>query len=208
MGLLDWLKPVRTAASVEGDVVWLTKVAKLKGIAASAEARLEGEKDCAAVLLVGHFPNRVAECQELIAAYGFDRRRVLAVQASDLLAATSSIPGYDAQSYVDIIVVERHPLLSRDDALLEAAGRLPCRSRVAHHLSLEDPVMRAFAGGWLPGTLKTLGMSADESIQSPMVTRAIRKAQQRIADQAVGDTEAESAEAWLKMNCPEVGKTE
>jgi len=71
-------------------------------------------------------------------------------------------------------------------------------------LSLEDPVMRIFAGDWVQNVLKQLGMKENESIESQMVSRRIKQAQQKIEGRTFGSSEAESAERWLEKNCPEL----
>ena len=50
----------------------------------------------------------------------------------------------DSQT-VAVIVAERHPLQPHDAADTEFAQSLPCRYRLVHHVSLEDPLMRMFA---------------------------------------------------------------
>jgi preprotein translocase subunit SecA len=71
-------------------------------------------------------------------------------------------------------------------------------------LSLEDPVMRIFAGDWVQNVLKQLGMKENVSIERKMVSRRIKQAQQKIEGRAFGSSEAESAERWLEKNCPEL----
>ena len=110
----------------------------------------------------------------------------------------------DDSQTIEIIVAERHPLQSHDAAIAEFAQSLPCRCRLIHHVSLEDPVMRVFAGEWVQNVLQRLGMNENEAIQSRMVTRRLQAAAQKIEQQAVSDLPAESAEEWLERNCPDL----
>jgi preprotein translocase subunit SecA len=71
---------------------------------------------------------------------------------------------------------------------------------------LEDPVLEIFGGEWVQNVLRKLGMSEDEAIEAQMVSRRIRQAQQKIEGRAFGSSDAESAAAWLKKNCPELAK--
>ena len=91
-----------------------------------------------------------------------------------------------------------------DDRLQEFADELPCRCRFSHHVSLEDAVMKVFAGDWVKNVLKQLGMSEDDAIESQMVSRRIRQVQQKIEGRAFGSLDAESAAEWLEKNCPEL----
>jgi len=45
-------------------------------------------------------------------------------------------------------------------------------------------------------------MNEDEAIESRMVARRIRVAQEKIEGRATGDTPAQSAREWLERNCP------
>jgi len=95
-------------------------------------------------------------------------------------------------------------LPSVDDRLEEFADELPCGCRFSHHVSLEDAVIRVFAGDWISNVLKQLGMKEDEAIESQMVSRRIRQAQQKLEGRAFGNLDAESATEWLEKNCPEL----
>ncbi len=75
---------------------------------------------------------------------------------------------------------------------------------LVQHASLDDPLLRLFAGEWVETVLRQLGMNEDEPIESQMVTRRIRVAQQRIEDRATADYSAQSAQEWLEKNCPSI----
>ena len=64
--------------------------------------------------------------------------------------------------------------------------------------------MRAFAGEWVHNVLRQLGVTETESIESRMVGRRIQQATRKIEQQAVSDLRADSAEEWLKRNCPAI----
>jgi hypothetical protein len=51
-----------------------------------------------------------------------------------------------------------------------------------------------------------MGMKEDEAIESQMVSRRIRQAQQKIEGRTFGSLDAESAAGWLEKNCPELGQ--
>ena len=46
-------------------------------------------------------------------------------------------------------------------------------------MSLQDELMRVFAGEWVAGVLQRLGMEEGQSIESGMVTRRIEAARRR-----------------------------
>lgn len=200
MGLFDWFKR-KPSVDIADDVVWMTRKAKLAGIEAAVEKRLEDD-DLAAIILVAHFPDSWSELQSMIETRGWDDHRIH-VTAADTLT-TQGIPTTerDRSRRFHLIAGERHPSRSHDSALVEVATNCPCRCRLVHHLSLEDGVMRFFGGEMVEEILKQLGMSENESIRSPMVTRRIEVAQRKIESRAGSDLPAFCAEEWFERNCP------
>ncbi|MEZ6147161.1 MAG: hypothetical protein R3B91_17425 [Planctomycetaceae bacterium] len=60
--------------------------------------------------------------------------------------------------------------------------------------------MKTFAGEWVHQILEQLGMKEDETIESPLVSRQIAKAQQRIEQNLCSELEANSSAEWLEKN--------
>jgi len=58
--------------------------------------------------------------------------------------------------------------------------------RLVRHVSLDDPLLKVFAGEWVEKVLRQLGMKEDEAIESRMVARRLRAAQEKIANRATG----------------------
>ena len=203
MGLFDFLfgGTPQTKVEVVPDRIWMTSEAKFAGV--TREAIDRSKSDTMALLLVAHFPDVLARLESIVnqQAWAVPCQAVLASELSAKLAGSLNL---DAAATIDIIVAERHPLPSVDDRLQEFANELPCRCRFSHHLSLDDAVLKVFAGDWIKNVLRQLGMSENEAIESPMVARRIRQAQQKIEGRVFGSLNAESAAQWLKQNCPEL----
>ena len=181
--------------------IWFTRDAKFSGLATEAEERSNSET--VAILLVAHFPDVLEQLEAIASRHTFNVP-CKAVSANDLNPQLAQSLCLDEAAIIDVIVGERHPLPSVDDRLAEFAEELPCRCRFAHHVSLQDPVIRAFCDLDIVKTMMNrLGMEEDESLESRMVSRRIRAAQQKIEGQATGSLDATSAAAWLEKNCPE-----
>jgi preprotein translocase subunit SecA len=82
-----------------------------------------------------------------------------------------------------VISTERHDSRRIDNQLRGRSGRQGDPGKSRFYLSLEDDLMRIFASDRISGLMKTLGMEEGEAIESPMVTRAIEKAQKRVEEQ-------------------------
>jgi len=176
----------------------LTADAKYAGIAKEAAER--ANSDTVAILLVAHFRDVLARLEEF-EPEGVDVP-IQAVLANNLTPDLAASLRLDESSTIDIIVGERHPLLSVDERLEEFARSFPCRCRLSCHVSLDDPVLKVFSSGWVKEMLGKLGMKEDEAIESEMVVRRINGAQRKIESQAIGNVDANSAAEWLEKNCP------
>ncbi len=82
-----------------------------------------------------------------------------------------------------VIGTERHESRRIDNQLRGRSGRQGDPGRTKFYLSLEDDLMRIFASDRLSAIMQRLGMKEGEAIVSPMVTRAIEKAQKRVEEQ-------------------------
>jgi len=202
MNLFGWFKTTPGNVTVLKDVIWLTRQAKFCGITKAVSQGLVEQGASRGTVLVAHFRDCLEELQRISEAVGSSGHLSVA-SASSLRGNPGSLSCRESET-IEILVGERHPLLSHDESILEFAGSLPCRCYLVHHVSLEDPMMRACCGEWVESVLKKLGMADDEAIESDLVARRIKAAQKKISGQTFSDIPAESAEAWMEHNCPEV----
>lgn len=201
MGLFNSLFGSKPASTVEvvHDRIWMSQQAKLNGVRRELAER-SGAGDVA-IVLVGHFADTLEQLNAIVAEYqgGTPVMATLAEKLSTDIAARLNL---DEKATIDLIVAERHPLVSVDDKLLQFAQGLHCRCRVAHYLSLDDPLLRLFSGEWVKSVLQKLGMTENEAIESSMVSRRVREAQKKIEAHAFGNSKADSAAEWMEKNLP------
>jgi preprotein translocase subunit SecA len=81
-----------------------------------------------------------------------------------------------------IIGTERHEARRIDNQLRGRAGRQGDPGSSRFYLSLEDDLMRIFAGDWVKGILSRLGMEPGQAIESGMVSRRIEAAQKKVEE--------------------------
>src|SRR5262249_40421593 len=81
-----------------------------------------------------------------------------------------------------IIGTERHEARRIDNQLRGRAGRQGDPRSSRFYLSLQDDLMRIFAGEWVAGILTRLGMEDGQAIESRMVSRQIEKAQKKVEE--------------------------
>ena len=78
-----------------------------------------------------------------------------------------------------VLGVGRHESRRVDDQLRGRSGRQGDPGGSAFYVSMEDPLMRAFGGERIAKMLAVAGMHEGEPLVSPMVTKALEKAQHR-----------------------------
>jgi len=81
-----------------------------------------------------------------------------------------------------IVGTERHEARRIDNQLRGRAGRQGDPGSSVFYVSLEDALMRKFARDWVKRWLGRLGMGAGEEVTSPMVSRAIERAQKKVEE--------------------------
>jgi preprotein translocase subunit SecA len=81
-----------------------------------------------------------------------------------------------------VIGTERHEARRIDLQLRGRCGRQGDPGSSRFYLSLEDDLMRIFAGEWVKNVLTRLGMQEGEAIESKMVSRRIEGAQKKVEE--------------------------
>jgi len=81
-----------------------------------------------------------------------------------------------------IIGTERHKARRIDNQLRGRAGRQGDPGSSRFYISLEDELMRVFAGDWVRAFLAKMGMADGVPIDSSLVSRQIEKAQKRVEE--------------------------
>jgi preprotein translocase subunit SecA len=214
MGLFSWLfgrpSPVEQALRV-----WLGEPGHRAGVFRELDEHLAAGRR---VLLVAQFPATLATFRAEL-----DRRRIrhdLLPAGTSPAAAVGLLERGDSAPVllglarelrpdqfpsseptpgkpVPVVVLEQHPLRAHDEEVVRFAEGFGRPARVVVHTHLDTPLMKMFAGDWVRGVLRQLGMKDDEAIGSKMVARRVRAAQDQIAGRVRWDADAESAEEWL-----------
>ena len=198
MGIFDRNTDQKSNVEILVDFIWLTKKVKFGRIAESITQRLAAQDCPVAVILVAHFQDCLNVLQTIVESGQFSTP-VKAVAVENLNAASGAHTRFFESQRIDIIVGERHPLASHDEAVVEFARSLTCRCRLVHHLSLEDALLKPFVGE-RKSMFESLGLKEDEPLQNRLMALYIKQCQARIEKLASGDESAASADEWIERN--------
>src|SRR6185503_18994723 len=81
-----------------------------------------------------------------------------------------------------ILGTERHESRRIDNQLRGRAGRQGDPGASKFYLSLEDDLMRIFAGDRVKNLMERMGMPDDEPIEHPWVTKSVENAQKKVEE--------------------------
>jgi hypothetical protein len=196
MGLFDFLFGPKRARRIP-DRVWLSKEAKLAGILREIEKEIESGS--AGVVVVAQFSDVYDQLLILQDEASVAFEVCLATELTTVNAGFGSFGDLDT---VSIIVAERHPFRANDEAVFEFGESLSSLCRTIFHLTLDDGVWRDMFPDWIKDMLAKLGMNADECIESRIVHRQLKRAQERNAAKSPGDSPANSSAEWMEINMP------
>ena len=123
---------------------------------------------------------------EIVAAAG--QKAAVTISTNMAGRGTDIVLGEGVKDLGGLYVVgtERHESRRIDNQLRGRSGRQGDPGQSKFFLSLEDDLMRIFASDKLSALMGRLGMQEGEAIISPMVTRAIARAQRRVEEQNFG----------------------
>jgi preprotein translocase subunit SecA len=85
-----------------------------------------------------------------------------------------------------VLGTERHESRRIDNQLRGRAGRQGDPGVTRFYLSLEDDLMKLFAGDFTLRALQRLGMQEDEAIEHPFVSKAVERAQKKVEERNFG----------------------
>jgi hypothetical protein len=97
-----------------------------------------------------------------------------------------------------VIFAEHYPLKKREQELFQNLHL----TEALVYSALDEPMFRRFGADKISGMIKHLGMNESESLQHPMITKAIENAQQQLEDKIITEQLALSQHDWFEKNFP------
>lgn len=181
------------------DLIFLTKEAKYKSIAEDVKARhvkgqpvligtiaIETSEYLSAVLTMNGVPHEVLNAKqhqreaEIVAHAGEFGRVTIATNMAGRGTDIKLTPESLSQGGLYILGTERHESRRIDNQLRGRSGRQGDKGESRFYISLEDDLIRIFAGDTLKKNMQRFGMKDDEIIESPFVSRTIERAQEKV----------------------------
>jgi len=186
----------------KSDIIFLTKNAKYKAIAEDIRERYEKGQP----VLIGTIAIETSELlsneltkhripHDVLNAKQHEREAEIIMHAGEpghITIATNMAgrgtdiklsPGSVAAGGLYILGTERHESRRIDNQLRGRSGRQGDPGESRFYISLEDDLIRVFAGDTLKKNMQRFGMTEDEIIESRFVSKTIERAQERVEKQ-------------------------
>jgi preprotein translocase subunit SecA len=184
------------------DLIFLTKPAKYNAIVADVRERhergqpvligtisIETSELLSDILTANGVPHDVLNAKhhareaEIVAHAGEAGRVTIATNMAGRGTDIKLIPEARAAGGLYILGTERHESRRIDNQLRGRSGRQGDPGESRFYISLEDELIRIFAGDNLKKNMHRVGMKEDEVIESKLISRIIENAQERVEKQ-------------------------
>ncbi|MBI5597948.1 MAG: preprotein translocase subunit SecA [Elusimicrobia bacterium] len=208
LGVVEMPTNRPNSRSDNADIVYLNQRAKWRAIVADIEENwrrsrpilvgtrsIEKSEQLAAMLREKGVPHQVLNAKyhemeaQIIAQAGKKGTVTIATnmagRGTDIVLGGTPNDPEDAKAVVGlgglyVMGTERHDARRIDNQLRGRCGRQGDPGETRFYLALDDELMRLFGSERIQGLMAKLGMTEDEPIESPLVSRQIEGAQRRV----------------------------
>ena len=161
------------------DATYLSEEAKTNAIVNYA-------KENNSAICIAWFPDSVTLFKKLFAAKGLNESRVVEAKFYNALKHSGK----------ELFCAEHYPLPAKEDEFLK---RVPQKT-IRVYNSITDPLFQIFGGEKVIDLMKKMGVKEDEVFSHDMISRSIRRAQEKLASSIPAERHAASQEQWFRRN--------
>ena len=137
-------------------------------------------------VFIGWFSQTLAEFRGLFAANGMDENRVTDAKHFSALRTGAG----------EIIFLEHYPLHEKEIALV----RESTQQKFTVYNSLTEPFFTHFGSEKIIELMNRMGFGENEPLQHPMISTAVKNAQQKLAKKITIEQSAVSQQEWMRKN--------
>lgn len=112
----------------------------------------------------------------------------------------SKLPTTNELKKLSVIVTERYPLVSHDEALDTFFRSLHAKTSMGYLIAFDDPLVVGLLGQRFVDLMEQLGFNENELISSAMTYRGLARKIRKATASIIDETPAESPEEWIELN--------
>jgi len=99
-----------------------------------------------------------------------------------------------------IISDGHYPLVDHENKIVEKLCGAESKTPVLFCLSLEDPLLKSFGSDNIISLLEKLGLDENESLDHPMIQKAIERAREKISSSVQSEIRTQNESEWFTKN--------
>jgi len=195
----------KKAALKYQDKIWLKKESKYKYLFGLSEA---GQRK----LIIACFDQTLEEIKFILEKSMVDFShadsitsassdpQIILISANNFLRPGSSV-SHLTSHFVEIIIFEHHPVSDKDEALLNKIKEtFGINIPVSFLVSMDDSLMQQFGADRIKTLMVRMGMQDDEMMSHSMISKSIKRAQDKIKSTVKNELPASSQKEWFEKN--------
>ena len=210
MGLFNLFKSDKPSYS---DKVWMTKDAALKGMITET---LQILKKSEVPVVLSFFSDRQQEVIDFTSVKGVPYSVIdsnSAVQRDNLVLLMDAQWLRTSQHAMDFLVQQfnvsavhllfygHYPIPEKENELLnKVAVALNPKNELKFFSSLDDRAFEMFGAGNIKSIMEKMGLKQDEAVEHAMVTKAMARAREKIAEGVAQEIAAPTEAVWYQKN--------
>ncbi len=183
----------------KSDLIFLTKNAKYKAIVEDVKGRyikgqpvligtiaIETSELLSMILTANNIPHEVLNAKnhareaEIVAHAGEKGHVTIATNMAGRGTDIKLTPESVETGGLYILGTERHESRRIDNQLRGRSGRQGDAGESRFYISLEDDLIRIFAGDSIKKNMQRIGMTEEETIESPFISKTIERSQEKV----------------------------
>jgi hypothetical protein len=110
------------------------------------------------------------------------------------------IKKFNTRNKVSFFFAEHYPLPAKENLVVQKLNTTFPQCSITFCSSLDDPCFEAFGSKNIIGMMEKMGMKEDEVIEHAMVSSAMKRAREKLAECITKEIPAHSETEWLRLN--------
>ena len=197
----------KTSLPAHTDKVWKTRQACLKGMMTEA---LQVISKSGKPIIISWFDDRHQSLLDFLNQYQVpyvlmdEYFELTDDKATYILKAglvSTSLHSASLKAKQKTVIADGHfPLMEYENKIIEKLLGGESKTPVLFCLSLEDPLLKSIGSNAILQLLEKLGLGENESLDHPMIQKAIERAQEKISSNVISEIRTQNEDEWFIRN--------
>jgi len=197
----------KSTQPVHADKVWKTRQACLKGmitesmkiISQSGNPVIISWFDDRQQSLLDFLTHHAVPYKLMNAYFELNENNTIYILNAGLVSTSLHVDSLKAKQKT-IVADGHYPLVDYENKIIEKLCSTDLKIPILYCMSLEDPLLRAFGPDNIISLLEKLGLDDDETLDHPMVQKAIERTREKISTAVSSEIRTNNESEWFMKN--------